>query len=65
MYSVGRDGNRVTVVDWNGKVIYSVAPDAIVIYRTDPSGAVLSAKVSELTDQQLLASLANAVKLAI
>lgn len=66
MYRIQRDQNRITIEDWNGKVIYSVSEDAWIVYRT--RAGVLDVEVAQvktLTDKQLLTALANAVSLAI
>jgi|GEM_PF-3399623 len=65
MYKIQRNAGKVVITDWNDKIIYSVSGDSLVLYKDNVSQGIATAKVSELSDQQLLTALANAVKLSL
>lgn len=65
MYQVKRNGDVVEVLDWKGETIYSVPSTTFILYRSGNSPAILSSKVSQLNDEQLLIALAQSVKLSI
>lgn len=63
MYRVSKDGTRIVISDWKGVVVYSADPDAIIVYE-DPGGRV-TARIKDLTDEQLLLALTRAIKLPL
>jgi len=61
MYKVVKKDGKTFVVDANDKVVYASPNDGYVIYKSEMGAQV--AKVSDMTDIQLLAALANVIKL--
>ena len=62
MYKIVREDQKVQILDWNGKIIYSVPEDAIVVY-VNAVGKTDTAKANKMSDEQLLLALSKAVKL--
>ena len=62
MYRIKRENGRVVIFDWQGNAIYKAEDGDLVLYRDN---GVLTAKVGDLNDHQLLAALATAVKLPL
>jgi hypothetical protein len=63
MYKIHRFGNRVSVEDWKGLIVYSADSGAILLYRG--ADGPRTALAGTLTDEQLLIALATAIKLAL
>jgi hypothetical protein len=64
MYKIKRENGSVAVVDWNGKVIYNVAEDYLVMFQK--SGApVQVVSAGKLSDAELLEALASPIKISL
>jgi len=63
MYRIEKREGRIFVVEtFTAKPIYSSPEDGYVLYK-DAGATLQVAKVSQLTDDQLLTALANSVRL--
>jgi hypothetical protein len=59
MYTIRIDKGTISILDMNGKPVYFSEDDAFIIQKTDMGMKV--EKVKNLTDEQLLMAVANAV----
>ncbi|MBV8807431.1 MAG: hypothetical protein JO033_02055 [Acidobacteriaceae bacterium] len=65
MYEIERKDGRVTISDWNGKAIYRISETAYIAYRNEPAPNITVAQVKSLRDDELVAALAQSVKVAL
>lgn len=63
MYKINRTGNKVVILDWQGKVVYSADEDSILLYDSG-AGVTTTDKIGQMSDEKLLLALSKAVKLS-
>jgi hypothetical protein len=63
MYKINRTADKVIILDWQGKVVYSADKDSILLYESG-AGVTSTNKIAEMSDEQLLIALSQAIRLS-
>ena len=63
MYTITRKNGELEVKNQDEAIVYKASVDSYMLYRNNNDNRIEAAKVKDLKDEDVLISLANAVKI--